>query len=265
MEAAQPLDGEDSAPDEDVHRFGEDRVRLLPRCSPCARVVEGGRFVVEAGCPLRRSFVQDDMGTAFETSVRLGVEASVGGVGVLLRACVAHGKRRHGRRRPVVGQRVDNGEPGTAVCAVHKRVAITPVLRVEEFVQAVGACRQIGRDQRALLGSCLLRFPDFEARAILEGDLLELDFGYARGCGRVHVQLGHELVEELTLAFGVDEHPVEVVEHPAGNDVLTRKPVDERPEADSLDNAAHADVERIYQPRTSLHDACRCKRMWKRV
>ena len=80
---------------------------------------------------------------------RLGVEPAVRRIVVLRLAFRAHGERRHGGQRPVVGHAGDDGEPGPAVGAVDERVAEPPVRRVRQLGQAVVTGRAVGRDQRA--------------------------------------------------------------------------------------------------------------------
>ncbi len=75
---------------------------------------------------------------------RLGVEAAVGGVGVLAGTVVAHGEAGHRRGGAIVGQRADDGEPGPAVGAVDERVPVAPVGRVAQFGRAVRAHRDVG-------------------------------------------------------------------------------------------------------------------------
>jgi hypothetical protein len=93
------------------------------------------------------SSTQREARPASRAAGRLRAEAPVGGVVVLGGAPLAHAKRGHGRERPVVGDILDDGEPGTAVSAVDKRVPVPPVGRVGELAQAVRAGIGVRGDQ----------------------------------------------------------------------------------------------------------------------
>ena len=76
-------------------------------------------------------------GAAVGAAGGLGVVAAVGDVGVLALAVFAHGERPHGGALPVIGHALDNGEPGPAVGAVEKGVAVPSVLGVSHLPQTV--------------------------------------------------------------------------------------------------------------------------------
>ncbi len=78
---------------------------------------------------------------------RLGVEATVGRVLVLAAAGGAQRKPGHRRAGAVVRDGGDDGEARPAVRAVHERVAVAAVGRIEELAQAVVAGGGVGRDQ----------------------------------------------------------------------------------------------------------------------
>jgi len=78
---------------------------------------------------------------------RLRVEAAVGRVLVLSPAVRAHREAGHRRRTPVVRDAAHDREARPALCAVHERIAVTPVARVEELMQAVVARGDVGWDQ----------------------------------------------------------------------------------------------------------------------
>ena len=117
--AAQALDGQDSSRRQQGHRL-----------------VEG---VVGLGHEVAVGREQGELGAADRAAHRLGVEAAVGGVGVLGPAVVAQDEAGHGGRRPVVGDRRDDRVPGPAVGAVDERVAEAAVGGVEHLPGAVGA------------------------------------------------------------------------------------------------------------------------------
>src|SRR5690606_30479027 len=69
----------------------------------------------------------------------LGVETAVGGIVVFAGAALAHRESGHGGTGPVVGQRGDDGEAGTAVGAVDERVPVPAVGGIAQFGLARGA------------------------------------------------------------------------------------------------------------------------------
>ena len=74
-----------------------------------------------------------DLRTAFVTAHRLGVITPCGRVGVLLLAVFAHWKVSHCGANSVIGHRVHNSEPWTALSTVYKRVEISSVCFVEKL------------------------------------------------------------------------------------------------------------------------------------
>src|SRR5271167_279354 len=80
--------------------------------------------------------------------VGLGMKAAVQRILVFRKTCRAHGKPRHRRARPVIRNIANNSEARSAVGAIDERIAIAPVIRVEQFAQAVRTYRNIRRNQR---------------------------------------------------------------------------------------------------------------------
>ena len=76
---------------------------------------------------------------------RLRVVASVFRIFVFDAAGFTHPEPGHRRIQSVVRQRRDNGKPRTAIGAVNKRVAITPIGRIVHFAQTILADREIGQ------------------------------------------------------------------------------------------------------------------------
>ena len=85
--------------------------------------------------------------TAHRTRVGLRVEATVARVLVLPPAGRAQREAPHGRPLAVVGQVLDDREPGPAVGAVGERVVVAAVARVEELATAVVAGGDVRRDE----------------------------------------------------------------------------------------------------------------------
>ena len=94
---------------------------------------------------------------AHRAGVGLRVEAPVGRVLVLPPARRAQRERAHGGALAVVGQVLDDREPGAAVGAVGERVVVAPVAGVEQLAPAVGAGGDVRRDElvRARVGGAL--------------------------------------------------------------------------------------------------------------
>jgi hypothetical protein len=86
---------------------------------------------------------------AAPTGDGLGVEAAIGRIAILARAIVAQGEFLHRGISPIVGQRFDDREARSAIGAVGKGITETPIVRVEDFAQAIVAGRDIGQNERA--------------------------------------------------------------------------------------------------------------------
>ncbi len=173
---------------------------------------------------------------------RLRVEAPVGGVGVLPGAGGAHREPGHRRRRPVVGEALDDGESGSATCARDEGVAVAPVRGVGQLAQAVGARGHVrggeGASRRAGVpvghGSADREPGATDRRDVDDSDVL--DHGQRR---RLLDEPALELVQVGRRSLDLDHHPAGVVGDRPGQHQLARDRVHERPEPDPLDDAAH--------------------------
>ena len=128
--AAQTLDGDDFA--------------LLQQAADGIDIVQH-RVLVEADRPA----VETDQRRPRPTGVagdRLGMEAPVGGVLVLGAAGRAHGERRHGGGRPIVGQAPDDGQARAAVGAIGERVAVAAGEGIEHLGRTGRAQGSVGGD-----------------------------------------------------------------------------------------------------------------------
>ena len=76
-------------------------------------------------------------GPTNRAGIGLSVKPAVHGIIIFSLALGTHLKVSHGGFGPVIGDIIDDGVTGTAVGAVNKRVLITPVPRVQQFLQAV--------------------------------------------------------------------------------------------------------------------------------
>jgi hypothetical protein len=88
--------------------------------------------------------LQPDLWAAVRAGDGLGVEATVQRILILGGTGRAHGERRHGGQRPIIGNVFDDGEAGAAVGAVDERIAVAAISRVKQFSQAVGTGADVG-------------------------------------------------------------------------------------------------------------------------
>ena len=88
-----------------------------------------------------------DLRTAFVTAHRLCVITPCGRVGVFLLAVFAHWKVSHCGANSVIGHRVHNSEPWTALSTVYKRVEISSVCFVEKLRLAFFAHCNVRRNK----------------------------------------------------------------------------------------------------------------------
>ncbi len=133
---------------------GEVKPANSPDCDNPARGdrASGGANRVGLDRGLISARIEDGKGRAAAgTRVGLGMEAAIGDGFVLATALGAHRETRHGGSRPIVGNVARDGEARPAIGAVGERVAIAAVGRIENFGQAIGANRDIGRDRKPTL------------------------------------------------------------------------------------------------------------------
>ena len=127
MKSAQPLDGDNAA--------------LLQQGKGARDRVAGNRF---AG-----AFEATQLRAAIGAGIGLGMEAPAGWLPVFLPAGRAEREFGHARCGPVIGQRRSDAVAGAATCAMRKGVAVTTILRIEEFFQAIATDGCILRDSSA--------------------------------------------------------------------------------------------------------------------
>ena len=233
VEAAEALHRHDAALEQQLDRFREDGVGFL------------------AGIPPLRLFLTlgkvhpTDVRAAIPAGVGLRMEAAVERIGVFVGATRAHGEILHGRCGTVVGQRPDDGETRAAVRAVDERITVAAVCGIEQLVQAIVAGSEVGRNQRGLLGVMVVGEADVERIEPLQRHFLEVDLLDLCGGRGVHVQLGDELVQQVRLALGMDEHTFNSIEHPAVELVFLRQTIHEGAKAHPLHDAFYLYVERF--------------------
>ncbi len=127
MVASQPLDSEDVTATEGLCRPRNGRARA------CQQRAFGVEVVVAR--------------PAAGAGHRLGVEAPVQGITILVGTISAERVGRHGGVGAIVGQRRNDRVAGPTVGAVDEGVEVARVLRIEELSQAVRADGEVGGDQ----------------------------------------------------------------------------------------------------------------------
>lgn len=118
--AAEALDGDDAAPADRRDRRSQRRLCHLP--------------------------VPGELRPAGVTGERLRVKAPVGRVTVFIGAGGTEPEVAHRGSGPVVGEVFDHRGARPAVGAVDERIAVAAVTWVEQFLEAAGAGRGVGRD-----------------------------------------------------------------------------------------------------------------------
>ncbi len=176
---------------------------------------------------------QLQMRPALRASVGLSMEAAVQRVFVFLTAPRTHCERLHGSVRAVVWQCLDNAVARSAVGAIGKRVAVTPVVGVKHLAKAIGAGSDVGQDERTFL-ACFLAVSDFKAcvtGGVQHGLFQTLDEGTRRSFG---LQSPDKMLEPCGVAFQFDEHTLSGVQHPAVQVELGRQTVHKRAKSHAL-------------------------------
>jgi hypothetical protein len=149
------------------------------------------------------------------TGVGLGVEASVQRVIVLRLTGLTQRKVTHGGMRSIVRYRLHNAKPRPTVRAVDKRVAIAPILWIEELLEASRTRRYVRQNQGGLLPTSVACLNDKSGRA--DGDearyvtLLNVGVGWLVG-----VEASEKNLQLLAAPLDFEADPVRRVMHPAG-------------------------------------------------
>ena len=111
----------------------------------------------------------------------------------------------HGRVWAIVRNFLDYAESRPAVRAVRKRIAISPVRRIQEFSQAIRTNRDIWQNERCLWAR-IVAIPNLEALMadnVEVGGFQALDNGQGR---LLLLQPGHELLKKIKRAFDLDKY-----------------------------------------------------------
>ena len=219
-------------------------------------VAQGARGLRDglAGSRVTETVQEPNPWAARGAGVRLGMEAAVERVVVLASALGAHGERRHGGGRPVVGSVTRNRVARPAARAVGEGVEVAPVGGVEDLRETLRTGRELGRDRdapRPVVAAC----DDREVRDRLDADAPLPKLEDAGGGRRLLPDALHEATERRRAAERLDRHARAVVANATADAFLARQPVDPGAEADSLDGSAHLDAATRYD-RARLQGGC---------
>ena len=194
-------------------------------------------------------------GPADRAGVGLGVVPAGGDVAVFGRTGRAHGKAGHGGVGPVVGQRLQDGEPGPAVGAVDEGVAVAAVGGVVHLPQAGRAGGQVGGHQGGAspAGAGADDEPPVPCRG---GQQLGLHRLHHRQRRRVPAHRRQEGVQPGGVALQLPFHPGGGVAHPARQGEAAGQPVEEGPEPHPLHDAADPEAPALGPPHASAARTC---------
>ena len=177
---------------------------------------------------------------------RLGMEPPIGRVLVFLAGTPAHREAGHRGPRTVVGAAGDDRQPRPAVRAIQERIAIAAVGRVEQLGEAGGTRCHVGRNQHLAVAR-RLSLASMRNCASPRGETgdQETRSMWASGGGWCVSSSRKRSRDPRSPSTSIRTLPVWFLTNPCK--LQTRgQPVNERPEADALDDAVHAD-------RSTLH------------
>ena len=129
MKAAKPLDGDDMP----VHQHAACGIHVVHHRKGFVINSTGAKALDP--CAWSANMARD----------RLGMEAPVCRIGILLSAFRAHRETSHGRAGTIIGAGLDNRETRPAFGTIGKGVAIATLERIAHFFKAGGADCRIGR------------------------------------------------------------------------------------------------------------------------
>jgi hypothetical protein len=169
------------------------------------------------------------------------MKSSVPRIMIFPEAVRAHDKTRHSSVRPIIGDGSRYGISRAAVRAVDKGIEVSSVSRIEQFVQAVIADRDIGRDQGKRQTAGLVHTGVYGKIGItVKGKRNEGNIGNPRERWGFASKSLHELRDMI--ALHVDEHSLARVGHISLEVEGISKVEDVGPEADALYDAFDYDL-----------------------
>ena len=143
--------------------------------------------------------------SAVRAAHRLGVEASIGGVGVLRPAAPAHLEVDHRGAGTVVGDAGHDGVARAAIRAVGEGVAEAAILGVEDLPEAIAARRHVGGNERRCRRLGRAR-PDDEIRLVAECEALDVNRADTGQRWRSGAEALGEGSDRLRWALHLDRH-----------------------------------------------------------
>jgi len=142
------------------------------------------------------------------------MKAAVQRVIVLLLALRTHSEGTHGGFGTVVRNVLYYGEPGTAISTVGERIAVAPVFRTDDFLEASLTGGDIRGNQLVLAFLCNAA-ADFEPIVVCGSVICNRDMFYASQRRRVVLKLQQETLQVVTLALDFNLDVFGGIAHPA--------------------------------------------------
>jgi hypothetical protein len=160
---------------------------------------------------------------------------------VLMLTVLAHAKRRHRGRCPVVWHVARDGETGAALGAVDERISVAPVCRIEQLPQARLTGRQICWNRHPSIG-LFIAVNDGEGIDRLGGKRRGANFldNASRRGGRL--ESPHERIEHLHRPKRMNRDSAAGIPHVARNPVLDREAIDPGTKPHTLNDPANVDT-----------------------
>jgi hypothetical protein len=133
----------------------------------------------------------------------------------------------------IVGQAPDDCESRTTIRAIEKRVAVSPVRRVEQLNQAIRASRHVWADMNR---ACLLRLARLYAkRCLMPGlSLAPLQFMNLRQWRRMVGEFVEELIQSRPITLDFDNDVTGLIFDKAAQSEARSQAVHKWPEPDTL-------------------------------
>ncbi len=180
------------------------------------------------------------MRTTNRTSIWLRVKATIERIVIFALAFRTHRELFHRSVGAVVGQCFDDRETRAAIGAIREWVAKSPIVWIKNFAQAIRTRCNVWKNQCSFLAA-IVGFANFESvitDRIEKRGFQTLDNG---ACRSLFFQPPQECSERIAFAFYFDENTLRGIQNPAIQFELSRKPINERTEADALNGTAHRD------------------------
>jgi len=167
------------------------------------------------------------------------VEAAIQRVIIFRLALGAHLEVAHGGFGAVIGHILNYGKAWATIGAVGEGITVAAVFRIQQLTQTRLTRSDIRRDKLVFPFLCPAR-PNFKVVmtpgwVILSSYVLDVSKRWGFG-----LELTLELLNSLSCTFYFNLDIFRSVVHPALKVVLNGQPVDERTEADTLDDAPNA-------------------------